>query len=63
MHHMTLLHTKYIIIQALSLVVSEKKIFFHMFPIISLRQIMASLREWPILTPEAWLSGFIKRIT
>ena len=47
--HLTLLNTKYILnISALSLMVSEKKIF-EVFPIISLLELM-SPRAWPVWT-------------
>ena len=47
-------------IQALGLVVSDKKIF-HVFLFLSLWQ--PCPWAWPIWTPGAWLAGFIKRIT
>ena len=47
--------------KALGLVVSEK-IFFYVFPIVSLWDIM-TLGAGPFLTPGAWLAGFIKRTT
>ena len=45
--------------KALGLVVS-KKIFFYVFPIVSLWELMTP-RLGPFLTPGAWLAGFIKR--
>ena len=48
--------------KALGLVVSEKKIFFYVFPIVSLWELMTP-GAGPFLTPGAWLAGFIKRTT
>ena len=48
--------------KALGLVVLEKKIFFYVFPIVSLWELM-TLGVGPFLTPRAWLAGFIKRTT
>ena len=48
--------------KALGLMVSEKKIFFYVFPIVCLCELMT---PWagPFLTTGAWLAGFIKRTT
>ena len=48
--------------KALGLVVLEKKIFFYVFPIVSLWELMTP-GAGPILTPGPWLAGFIKRTT
>ena len=48
--------------KALGLVVSEKKIFFMFFPIVSLWELMTP-GAGSFLTPGPWLAGFIKRTT
>ena len=48
--------------KALGLVVSEKRIFFYVFPIVSLWELMTP-GAGPFLTPGAWLAGFIMRTT
>ena len=48
--------------KARGLVVSEKKIFFYVFPIVSLWEIMTH-GAGPFLTPGAQFAGFIKRTT
>ena len=48
--------------KALGLVVSEKKIFFYAFPIVSLWELMTP-GAGPVWTPGARLAGFIKRTT
>ena len=48
--------------KALGLVVSVKKIFFYVFPIVSLWELMTP-EAGPFLTPGAWLAGFMKRTT
>ena len=66
--HYTLLHTKYEssgpcgLGEALGLVVSEKKNFFYVFPIVSLWELMTP-GVGLFLTPGAWLAGFIERTT
>ena len=51
--HYTLLHTKYG-----SSVLSEKKVFFYVFPMMP-----PPPQAGPVWTPGAWLAGFIKRTT
>ena len=48
--------------KALGLVVSEKKIFFYVFPIVCLWELMTP-GAGPFLTPMAGLAEFIKRTT
>ena len=48
--------------KALGLVVSEKKIFLYVFPIVCLGEIMTP-GTGPFFTPGAWLAGFIQRTT
>ena len=48
--------------KALGLVVSEKKIFFYVFPIVCLWELMIP-GAGPFLTPGVWLAGFIKWTT
>ena len=48
--------------KAQGLVVSEKKIFFYVFPIECLWEQMTP-GAGPFVTPGAWLAGFTKRIT
>ena len=45
---------------SVGLVVLEKKIFFYVFPIVSLWELI-NPEVGPFLTPEAWLAGFINR--
>ena len=48
--------------KALGLVVSEKKIFFYVFPIVCLWELMTPRAEF-VWTPGPRLAGFIKRTT
>ena len=48
--------------KALGFLVSEKKIFFYVFPIVSLWELMTP-GAGSFLTPGPWLAGFIKRAT
>ena len=48
--------------KALGLAVSEKKIFFYVFPIVCLWELMTP-GAGPLLNTGAWLAGFIKRKT
>ena len=48
--------------KALGLVVSEKKIFFYVFPIVSLWELMTP-GAGSFMTQGPWLAGFIKRTT
>ena len=57
--HYPLLHKN---MKALYLVVSKEKIFFYVFHIVSLWEIMTP-GAGPFLTPRVWLAGFIKRNT
>ena len=48
--------------KALGLVVSKRKIFFYVFPIVCLWELTIP-GVGPFMTPGAWLAGFIKRTT
>ena len=60
-HHITLFHTKYTSFWSCG---CREEDCFHMFPVISLWQIMYYdvPGAWPVWTPGAWLSVCIKKI-
>ena len=58
----TLIHSYTQNRNALGIVVLEKKIFFYVFPIVSLLELMTPVAG-PFMTPRAWFAGFINSTT